>query len=280
MRPEHRFRAMGLDVVVRAADVDANAVRALLDETDRTFSRFRDDSELVRVNAAPTPFVHVSARFARAVGTALAACDATGGAVDPTLGRAIVAAGYDRDFAALAPDGRPLGATEPGRRGEVALAGRLLHRPPGVLLDLDGVVKGMLVDELLELTSGDAVVSAGGDVSARGPADVAVPGGPPVRILGGGLATSGSTRRRWLRGGAWQHHLIDPRTGRPSTSRWTSATVAAGSCTAADVAAKAAFLLGDDGPDWLTARGLSGQLVDADGVVVETSGWRREAVAA
>jgi thiamine biosynthesis lipoprotein len=86
------------------------------------------------------------------------------------------------------------------------------------------------------------------------------------------MATSGSTKRRWLRGGSVQHHLIDPRTGRPAESRWDEVTVAAGSCVAADVAAKAAFLLSDDGPAWLDERDLAGRFRDGE-VFVENRSW-------
>jgi thiamine biosynthesis lipoprotein len=51
-------------------------------------------------------------------------------------------------------------------------------------------------------------------------------------------------------------------------------TGAAGTCVAADVAAKAAFLLSDDGPDWLDAHGLPGRLLAADGEIVENGSWR------
>src|SRR6185503_11539377 len=98
----------------------------------------------------------------------------------------------------------------------------------------------------------------GGDVAVRGGAVVELPGGRSLLLRSGGIATSGSSSRWWLRGGTPQHHLIDPRTGRPSDSCWAEVTVAAGSCIAADVAAKAAFLLSAGGPDWLDARGLPG----------------------
>jgi thiamine biosynthesis lipoprotein len=76
-----------------------------------------------------------------------------------------------------------------------------------------------------------------------------------------------------MRGGVVQHHLIDPRTGRPARSRWDEVTVAAASCLAADVAAKAAFLVSDDGPCWLDERGLPGRFV-AHTEVVENEAWR------
>ncbi len=101
---------------------------------------------------------------------------------------------------------------------------------------------------------------------------VGLPGGGSLRLLAGGIATSGTTKRRWRRGGESQHHLIDPRTGRPAASRWDEVTVAAGSCVAADVAAKAAFLLSKDGPDWLDERGLPGRFV-VGGEVVPNHAW-------
>jgi thiamine biosynthesis lipoprotein len=134
------------------------------------------------------------------------------------------------------------------------------------------VVKSLAVDSALELISGDGFVSAGGDVAVRGGSLIGLPARGEVSLLAGGMATSGSTKRRWLRGGSVQHHLIDPRTGRPAESRWDEVTVAAGSCVAADVAAKAAFLLSDDGPAWLDARDLAGRFRDGE-VFVENRSW-------
>ena len=118
-------------------------------------------------------------------------------------------------------------------------------------------------------------VSAGGDVAVRGGAVVELPGGRSLLLRSGGIATSGSTTRRWPRGGKLQHHLIDPRTGRPSESCWAEVTVAAGSCIAADVAAKAAFLLSTAGPDWLDARGLPGLFHAPDNSLTPNRSWQR-----
>jgi len=267
---------MGVDVLVLgAAPAQLAAMRALFEEREQAFSRFRPDSELVRVNASPARTLVVSPLFARAVRVALAASDRTSGLIDPTLGAAIEAAGYDRDFALLGEDARPPGEPGPGRRDEVHVAGRVLTRPPGLQLDLNGVVKALTVDDALVLLAGDGLVSAGGDVAVRGFAAVGLPGGGSVGLRSAGLATSGTTRRRWQRGGAVQHHLIDPATGRPSDSRWREVTVSARTCLAADVAAKAAFLLSDDGPGWLDRAGLPGRFV-GEYEVVETALWRSE----
>ena len=94
-------------------------------------------------------------------------------------------------------------------------------------------------------------MSAGGDVAALEPVVVGLPGGGTIALHGGGLATSSVSKRRWLADGVPQNHLIDPRTGRPTNSPWRDVTVAASTCMIADVAAKAALLLGAAGPAWL-----------------------------
>jgi FAD:protein FMN transferase len=268
------FRAMGVDVVVLGAgEAELLAVRKLFEGWELVFSRFLADSELSRVNRSASPVVPVSPLFARAVRTALDAAGQTDGLVDPTLGTAIESAGYDRDFDRLGEDDRPLGPAVPGAWRAIRLHGRLLSRPPGTVLDLNGVVKALAVDEAVALFRRHSCVAAGGDVAARGGFDVRLPGGESIRLLGGGLATSGTTYRRWRRGGELQHHLLDPSTGRPAHSRWLEVTVAAGSCLAADVAAKAAFLLSEDGPAWLDERGLAGRFSGNDEVVTNRS-WR------
>src|SRR4051794_11433884 len=86
VRTPHRFRAMGCEVVVAGATArERSAIEALFAARDATFSRFRDGSELCRVNRSAAPAVLVSAPFARAVEAALAAARQTDGLVDPTL---------------------------------------------------------------------------------------------------------------------------------------------------------------------------------------------------
>jgi thiamine biosynthesis lipoprotein len=267
----NRFSAMGCEVVVEGATADELArVRALFEERDAIFSRFQAGSELNAVNTGRGARL-VSPLFSRMVEAALRAREQTGGLVDPTLGAALEAAGYDRDFEALGPGDEPLAAA--GSAGRVELYGRVLVPGRGVKLDLNGVVKAAAVDDALRLLSGPGFVSAGGDLATRGEVDVALPGGGAVRLRSGGLATSGRTKRRWTRAGEEQHHLIDPATGRPSTSPWEEVTVCGATCLAADVAAKAAFLLGEEGPDWLDERGLPGRFL-AQGRAHENASWR------
>src|SRR5207244_1518125 len=213
------FRSMGCDVLVAGASAGELArIEALFASRDATFSRFLPGSELNRVNAAAGSFVSISPPFAAALETALGMAELTNGLVDPTVGAAIDAAGYDRDFALLGDDPRPAPTPAAATWRSVELRGELARVPRHVRLDLNGVVKSMAVDADVALISAGGWVSAGGDLAATVPVDVAVPGGGAVRLERGGLATSGSVRRRWRRGGREQHHLIDPATGRPSAS--------------------------------------------------------------
>jgi thiamine biosynthesis lipoprotein len=272
----NRFRSMGCEIVVGGAAPDAlRLIEKLFEERDAVFSRFRPGSELNRVNAASGRVVRVSRLFREALGAALDAAAASGGLVDPTLGAALEAAGYTRDFDSLEDDPLPTGPARRGGWHGVHLAGRLLRVESGVLLDLNGVVKALAVDDAIGLLD-EGFVSAGGDLATKGALDVGLPGGGAVRLVRGALATSGSATRSWRRGGELQHHLVDPRTGRPADSPWEQVTVSGDTCLTADIAAKAAFLLGHEGPDWLAERGLPGRFLGADGVIVATPDWSAE----
>ncbi len=273
---EHTFEAMGCEIVVGGAAAAAlEAVERLFHERDLVFSRFIARSELNRINAAAGRLVLASPLFAETLRTALRVAEETGGLVVPTLGAELVAAGYDRDSASLAPDARPADPVTGVQPAGVISLGRVVGVPPGVQLDLNGVVKALAVDDAMKLLSGDGFVSAGGDVAARGALTVALPNEGSVTLQRGALATSGTAKRRWLRGDVLQHHLIDPRTRRPSTSPWSSVTACGATCLAADVAAKAGFLAGGDGPAWLEERGIPARFVGLDGEIRANGSWDR-----
>jgi thiamine biosynthesis lipoprotein len=131
------------------------------------------------------------------------------------------------------------------------------------------------------------LVSLGGDIAMAGAApdggwpvlvaeDHAAPldgPGPVVRLNGGGLATSSTTVRRWRRGGAELHHIVDPATGLPAAGRWRTASVGAATCVDANAAATAAIVWGERAPAWLAERRLPARLVATDGAVVRVAGW-------
>jgi thiamine biosynthesis lipoprotein len=271
------FRAMGtaveLHVEAEGAGDAFDAAEAEFERLEQVMSRFRADSELSRLNDAGS--LEVSADLAEVVELALAARERTGGRFDPTVHDALVAAGYDRTFDELpaARDG------EPGRAaclGAVELTGRRVRIEPGFRLDLGGIGKGFAAERVAELLSlaGPSLVSAGGDVAVRGvPAQgtwaVAVDGGPTLGLDRGGLATSGSGRRGWLVGAARQHHLIDPRTGRPARTDLVQVTAVGDDAVDAEVLATTLFL---DGAEAALAAGVPAVLVTADGRTLTTGG--------
>lgn len=271
------FRAMGCEIVLSEGASPAatvSEVQQLFDGRDRRFSRFIDSSELNRVNAMPAGVCLVSEEFGAMMARALGAARATGGLVTPTAGAALLAAGYDRDFAELADSGDAVEPASVPGIDSVSLRGRILLRTEPVVLDLNGVVKSATVDDALTLI-GSGWVAAGGDLATTQPVVVGLPGGDTVTLFKGGMATSSIAKRSWLRAGVRHHHLIDPATGSPSRSPWRDVTVAAQNCVAADVAAKAAFLLGHAGPSWLDRRGLPGRFIDGRGAVQLNGTWHR-----
>ncbi len=106
-------RALGTTVrVVVTEGEHLAAAKAAVDEVlhdiDLACSRFRDDSELARLNRAAGTEVVVGPLLGRAIDEGLRAARLTGGDVDPTVGTAIRLAGYDVDFAEVAAEGGPL----------------------------------------------------------------------------------------------------------------------------------------------------------------------------
>jgi thiamine biosynthesis lipoprotein len=276
------------------AQCDATAVlERELRAIDDACSRFREDSDLARVNAAAGRPVPVSPLCIEAVLVATRAARATDGLVDPTVGTAMRVLGYDRDFAAVAPDGPPLCVRATRVAGWQALvvdaASGTVTVPRGVELDLGATAKALCADRAAraahELTGAGVLVAIGGDVAIGGTADepgwpvrvhddhTATFGGEVIALRAGGIATSGTQRRRWVRGERHLHHVVDPRTGEPADGPWRTVSVAAATCVDANIASTAAIVMGDDALTWLRARRLPARLVAHDGHTTRVSGW-------
>ena len=255
-------------------------MEALLDRVDVACSRFREDSELSELNRAGGRWTAAGPPLLESLDAALWAAAATGGAVDPTVGRALRVAGYDRDFAAIVPSPEPVLRLEP---------------VPGwraVEIDLGSTAKALAADRAAAAAraasgAAGALVSLGGDIAVAGrppgggwPVLVSEDGTEPaegegevVLISDGGMATSSTLIRRWTRAGVELHHIIDPATGAPVRGPWRAATVAAASCLEANAAATAAIVKGDGARAWLEERRLPARLVDLEGMVLALCGW-------
>ena len=262
-----RFTAFGgAQCAIHTCDVAADDVSACVAEVyafESRLTRFRPDSELSRFNAAAgAGRVAVSPLLAELLRCALDAYARTGGLVNAAVLPALIAAGYDRSIeqvrargavpAATAIPAPPLDEVLEVHAGWARLAA-------GCAVDLGGVGKGWLADRLAERLD-NAAVNLGGDVAVRGGGpegsgwSVGAGDGAVVALRRGGVATSGTTARRWAGG----HHLVDPRTGRPSHGDVLECSVVAGDCAAAEALSKAAVLLGSQAaPRWLDGHGAA-----------------------
>jgi len=297
------WRALGstVRVVVEGGDIGRarSSVADLLDVVDRTYSRFRPDSELSRVNARAGQRVPISPLLAWTLDAALRAARLSQGLVDPTVGHAMRLIGYDRDFSrmnyAVLRTDAPVMRLEPvpgWQSVELDPHRRTVRIAPGVEVDLGSIGKAFAADLAASAALGasgarGALVSLGGDIAVAGAtpgggwrvlaaensSESPTAGGEVITLQGGAIATSSTTVRRWTRAGVKLHHLIDPRTGMPARGPWRTATVVADTCVDANTAATAAMVMGGDAPAWLVERGLPARLVATNGTVHRLAGW-------
>jgi thiamine biosynthesis lipoprotein len=302
------WTALGTGVALRVSDPAAlqparAAVEQELDAIDRACSRFRADSELSLLNARAGRPTHAGPLLLEALTVALGAAAITEGDVDPTVGRALELAGYDRDWSLLEP---PAGEPETAPRIKAKVLsdwrairldkeGATVCLPRGISLDLGATAKAWAADRAAAaatLATGCGVlVGVGGDIATAGSAPVSgwqirvtddhrsepTAPGQTISINSGGLASSSTAVRRWSHEGHTMHHIIDPRTGSPVRDTWRTVSVAAASCADANIATTASLVRGPAAPAWLEELGLPARLVSWDGGVVHVGGWPTEA---
>jgi thiamine biosynthesis lipoprotein len=279
-------RTMGSSFELRWWGADDAAVRAAVDDelavTDRTFSQWRPDSELMAFDRlrSTEPFA-ASERLRAAVALALQVAAATDGAFDATVKPLCdLYRRMKRDPAAV-PTAAELAAARAriGWRRVRVVGETIVKDREDVELDLDGLVAGMTADRLgarlqalgvrgflLDLTGellahgrkpdgspwsvgiADPVPAAAGRERAR----VLVP------LLDAALCTSGAYHNFVARDGAVTSHVFDPRTGDNPRNGVVSASVFARSCGLADALGTALLVLGPDGAAAALARAGDG----------------------
>ncbi|MDQ6836712.1 MAG: FAD:protein FMN transferase [Actinomycetota bacterium] len=292
------FPVWGGTAVVLTSQVDrlpaaVNAVQRTVQDFDLACSRFREDSELTGLNRAQGRPTRVSGLLREALRAGVRAAELTDGDVDPTLGRALVALGDDRDFAHVttAPPAVRFASVPGWRTIAIDDAGSSVTMDKDVCLDLGATAKALAADHAAATAHAQAgcavLVGLGGDLATAGAApdegwrvrvtdDHRAGSDAPgqwVSIRSGGLATSSTTVRRWMAGEEEVHHLLDPTTGHPAAGGWRTVSVAAGSCLDANIASTAAIVRGGRAIEWLRSLGLPSRLVSDDGRVIHLAGW-------
>jgi FAD:protein FMN transferase len=292
-------RAIGTTatVVVQEPGEADVAQRLLADELaaiDLACSRFRPDSELEMVHSNAGRVVRVSPLLFEALEVARDVAERTQGAVDPTVGNAIVALGYDRDLDEVLERPTPAGAlgTVAGYMHlQLSRRQRTVRIPRGVRLDLGSTAKALAADRaasrIAHALGSGVLVSIGGDIATAGSPP---PGGWAVGIamesaasddeveqvvaIGqGGLASSSTSVRTWVRGTRTVNHIIDPRTGDCVDPYWRLVSATGASCVDANAVTTAAMVWGPDAPDRLGRFPQAARLVRHDGDTVYVNGW-------
>jgi FAD:protein FMN transferase len=201
-----------------------------IDQFDTTYSRFRSDSLVSRVAAAPH-----GDRF-EFPDDSIALFDlyerlhtATGGAVDPLVGRDLELLGYDQTYSLIPASDRV--RAEAHARGRASWSKDIIRdgtslvtRRP-LVIDVGAAGKGYLVDIVSEILRAAGftqfVVDGSGDLRHSGESGIRVglehPFDPQLvigvaNLHNRALCASAVTRRAW---GDGLHHVLDARTGVP-----------------------------------------------------------------
>jgi thiamine biosynthesis lipoprotein len=256
-------------------------------EVEQRCSRFDPGSELRQLCARAGRPVSVSPLLFRAIEFALAVAAASEGAFDPTIGDAMAAHGFNRNYltGAIVPAGDASAGVN-FRDVHVERHSRTVTISRPLQLDLGAVAKGLAIDLAAETMSGcpGFLINAGGDIRVHGHGPeggawrigVKDPRQPPrlltsVSMTEGAVCTSGGYERPARDGG---HHILSPQTG-ASPAGVASVTVMAPTAMVADALSTAAFVLGvDAGLSFLRAQGVDGLLVDHTGRLWATDGMK------
>lgn len=251
------------------ADFDVRPVeRAMAQavaEVDAQMSTWKADSDLMRLNAAPTgAWVELPAALMTVLEAGLAIGRASDGAFDIAMGDAVAAWGFGPQAAEESRIRAALSTTRPAAHDVVELdtaAGRARKHAP-VSLDLCGIAKGYGVDRLAEVAKAfalpGALLAIDGELRALGtqpdgaPWTVAIEDPDPLArrpcailaLENAAVATSGDYRHFVEIGGQRLSHTMDPKRGGPLAHAPASVTVVAETCMAADAWATALMVKG------------------------------------
>lgn len=226
--------AVHADAALRARAVDAAWAEML--RLSEMMSRYRSASQLsLLAQAAGREPLRIAPELMAVLQQAQTLSRRTGGRFDATVG-----AYADWHFEPGTPASLPDGATLARQHALVDARGLLLDATrgtarlarPGMRLDLGGIAKLPILQAALRTLAShgvtDALVNGGGDVLCSG----SLQGRPwriglrdpraPQRLLGavalrgGVVAASGDYERGFDYGGRRYHHILDPRSGRPT----------------------------------------------------------------
>jgi FAD:protein FMN transferase len=273
------FRAMNSAIVLAACGNDPASIesgfrlaRQFVEKSEQRFTRFSETSELAQLNRSAGAWFHASDAMFQVIQQAHRLAIETDGLFNPAILPALIQAGYDRSMDELKNGSPQVKSPRVVEKHDFRLiqldpATKSVLLPQGMQVDLGGIAKGWIAEQVawqLASVSSACAVSAGGDmflidlpqgetgwdIGLENPLepdkDLAI-----LHVMPGAVATSSITKRQWKHNGHLQHHLIDPRSGKPAQTEWLSVTVWAGQAAEAEVYAKALLIAGPQSADTL-----------------------------
>lgn len=262
------FEAMASPCEVLVDSEDEQLARELYDlvrdealRIEHKFSRYRDDSELSRINRSDGKPVTVDAETTQLLDYADQCYRLSAGTFDISSG--VLRAVWRFDGSDRLPD--PSAVAEVLTRvgwDKVDWRPPQISLPAGMELDFGGIGKEYAVDRCALLCRAHSdvavLISFGGDLHATAPRRgdrpwyVAVDDPrqeneqqtATIELRRGAIATSGDAHRYLLRDGVRYSHILDPQTGWPVRNAPRSVTVLAQSCVEAGMLATFAMLQG------------------------------------
>ena len=142
--------------------------------------------------------------------------------------------------------------------------GEISFKNRGMEIDFGGIGKGYITDELVKILTEEkvesAIINLGGNVFGfkKKPDgslwNVAIrdPNEPDkymavIKLEDSAVITSGGYERYFEKDGVTYHHILDPRTGKPSNSNLKSVSIVSKDGTLADALSTSLFIMGEEG---------------------------------
>lgn len=274
-------------------DITADVITALKDVETNLISWTEEGSQIYKINQNAGNTTTVSDETADYLKQVLDLCEASGGAMDPTMGKVIRLWDIDGENPHVPAEDDLKSLLADVGYDKVILNGNDVTMPEGVTLDLGAAGKGIGCDAAKKILDADKDVS--GMILNLGGSSVMSYGSKPdgsawqvavtdsrdtegdylgVVTLNGTefLSTSGDYEKYFIEDGIRYHHILDPSTGYPARSGLTSVTVVCDDGLDADGLSTACFVLGKDKAEELLKK------YNADGLFVDDSGhvWLTE----
>jgi len=230
-------------------------------ELDALLSKTNPKSDVYRINHAGGNVVTIDPRTADLLAQALYYSELTNGAFDISIEPLMTL--WDFPNAGTPPDADAIDAARSRvdyRR--ISLDGLTVQLPADMQIDLGGIAKGYIADQVaaycVEHGVKSGLLNFGGNVYAIGAQPdgqswnigIQNPHEPNGTILtalplaDGSLVTSGTYQRNFTHDGTVYHHILDPKTGYPVQNGLASVTILAPHSLDADALSTACFVLG------------------------------------